>query len=126
MIKKAMFMLLAATLALSYASGQQPTQTDTTKVGALYLVNPVTFETKTGYVERVTISSIGYEPSGKEGFGADSLTLKKIKKPIAQSFYLSGPTWVKVQVIIDFGVDFTPAVDKKLTKQDSIKLMRKT
>jgi len=109
-----MFLLLAAVLAITYVKGQQVQVSgyDTAKTGCTYVINPQTFELKSGYLMRVTAYQWDYQPAQGNKQNADSLTLVKVKKPVANSYYLIRDSankriWVKVQPIQDFNVDFT-------------------
>src|SRR5882757_2950599 len=111
-MKKSMFLLLASVLAITYVNGQTSVQGyDTAKTGCTYIINPQTFEIKSGYLMRVSAYDWDYQPSKSNRQNADSVTLVKVKKVIATSYYLIKDSvkiaWIKVQPLQDFNVDFT-------------------
>jgi len=112
MIRKTMFLLLASMLAITYCKAQVQSQVkDTSEVGVLYVVDPMTFNIQPGYVKRVIVSQYEYQQKPGTTPGADSVTYVKSKRPIAVSYYkvdlIKGKeTWVLVKVVYDFDVNY--------------------
>lgn len=85
---------------------------DTVRTGCLYLINPMTFELKSGYLWRITDYELSYEPAQTNRQNGDSLTLVKVRKPLVHLYYLTknilGHTnWISVACVADFNKDFT-------------------
>lgn len=115
MIQKRAMMLVASMTAMIFCSAQGPPNPgpertkDTVQTGCLYVVDPMTFSTKTGYLKRVTEYQWSFEPSRNRS-SADTVTLVRTKKAVSASYYLISPplkTWVLVTAIQDFSIDLT-------------------
>lgn len=115
MIRKSSLLLVVAMSTILFSSAQSPPGAkevvrDTVKTGCLYVVDPMLFTTKTGYLERVTISELEFKPSTSPKQSPDSLTLVKTKVPKSYVYYLvqePQKKWVLVSALTDFNLDLT-------------------